>query len=92
MDTAVRHVVGSTRMIKDLPGDENTVSKWIGAVDADLRALRLFTAGLRRDLNARRSRTDPGVQLRRRRRQRQPRVKQLKAAMYGAPNPTCSAN
>jgi hypothetical protein len=36
-------------MIKDLSGDENTLTKWIGAVDADLPALRSFPSGLRRD-------------------------------------------
>jgi len=39
-------------MIKDLSGDQNTLTKWIGAVDADLPQLRSFTAGLRRDLDA----------------------------------------
>jgi hypothetical protein len=52
MDAAARHVAGFARMIKDLYGDENTLTKWIGAVDADLPALRSFTTGLRRDLNA----------------------------------------
>jgi hypothetical protein len=37
LDAAVRHVAGFARMIKDLSGDENTLTKWIGAVDADLR-------------------------------------------------------
>jgi hypothetical protein len=39
-------------MIKDLSGDENTLTKWIGAVDADLPALGVFTSALRRDLAA----------------------------------------
>lgn len=72
LDAAVNHVAGFARMIKDLSGDENTLTKWIGAVDADLPALRSFTAGLRRDQAAVVRRTDPGVQLRRRRRHRQP--------------------
>ena len=52
MDAAVRHVAGFARMIKDLSGDENTLTTWIGAVNADLPALRSFTAGLRRDPDA----------------------------------------
>jgi transposase len=52
LDAAARHVAGFARMIKDPSGDENTLTKWIGAVDADLPALRSFTAGLRRDLDA----------------------------------------
>ncbi len=52
MDAAVKHVAGFARMIKDLSGDENPLSKWIGAVDADLPELRSFTAGLRRDQDA----------------------------------------
>lgn len=52
LNAAVRHVAGFARMIKDLSGDENTLTKWIGAVDADLPALRSFTGGLRRDMDA----------------------------------------
>jgi hypothetical protein len=52
VDAAVRHVAGFARMIKDLSGDQHTLTKWIGAVDADLPSLRSFTAGLRRDLDA----------------------------------------
>ena len=52
LDAAVRHVAWFARMIKDLSGDENTLTKWMGAVDADLPALRSFTSGLRRDLDA----------------------------------------
>jgi len=52
LDAAVRHVAGFARMIKDLSGEENALTKWIGAVDADLPALRSFTTGLRRDLTA----------------------------------------
>ena len=52
LDSAVRHVAGFARMIKDLSGDENTLTKWMGAVDADLPALRSFTTGLRRDPDA----------------------------------------
>ncbi len=51
-DAATRHVAGFARMIKDLSGDEHTLTKWMGAVDADLPPLRSFTAGLRRDLDA----------------------------------------
>ena len=51
LDAAVRHVAGFARMIKDLSGDQNTLTKWIVAVDADLPVLRSFTAGLRRDLH-----------------------------------------
>jgi len=39
-------------MIKDLSGDRDTPSFWMGAVDADLPLLRSFTTGLRRDLDA----------------------------------------
>ena len=52
LDAAVRHVAGFARMMKDLSGDRNTLTKWIGAVDADLPPLRSFTVGLRRDLDA----------------------------------------
>lgn len=86
LDAAVRHVAGFARMIKDLSGDANTLTKWIGAVDADLPALRVFTSGLRRDLAA----VVAGLTL--------PynsgavegtvnRIKQLKAAMYGGAKP-----
>jgi hypothetical protein len=51
-DAAVRHVASLARMIKNLSGNENTLTKWIGAVDADLPALRSLTGGLRRDLAA----------------------------------------
>jgi len=86
LDAAVRHVAGFARMIKDLSGDENTLTKWIGAVDADLPALRSFTAGLRRDLDAvvagltlyyNSGAVEGTVN----------RVKQLKAAMYGRAKP-----
>ena len=72
LDAAVRHVAGFARMIKDLSGDENTLTKWMGAVDADLPALRSFTAGLRRDLDAVVAGLTLRVQLRRGRRHRQP--------------------
>ena len=73
-------------MIKDLYGDENMLTTWIGAVDAVLPALRSFTAGLRRD----RAAVVAGLTL--------PynsgavegtvnRIKQLKAAMYGRAKP-----
>jgi transposase len=86
LDAAVKHVAGFARMIKDLSGDENMLTKWIGAVDADLPALRSFNAGLRRDLAA----VVAGLTL--------PynsgavegtvnRIKQLKAAMYGRAKP-----
>ena len=40
-------------MIKDLSGDRNTLTAWMGAVVADdLPALHSFTAGLRRDQDA----------------------------------------
>ena len=86
LDAAVRHVAEFARMIKNLSGDENTLTKWIGAVDADLPALRVFTSGLTRDLAA----VVAGLTL--------PynsgavegtvnRIKQLKAAMYGRAKP-----
>jgi transposase len=86
LDAAVRHVAGFARMIKDLSGDEAMLSKWMGAVDADLPALRSFTAGLRRDLAAvvagltldyNSGAVEGTVN----------RVKQLKAAMYGRAKP-----
>ncbi len=86
LDAAVRHVAGFARMIKDLSGDENTLTKWIGAVNADLPALRVFTSGLRRDLAAvvagltlphNSSAVEGTVN----------RIKQLKAAMYGRAKP-----
>jgi len=40
LDAAVRHVAGFARMIKDLSGDKTTLTKWMGAVDADLRCAR----------------------------------------------------
>jgi len=52
LDTAVRHVAGFARMIKDLSGDKDTLTGWMSAVDSDLPALRSFTTGLRRDLDA----------------------------------------
>ena len=86
LDAAVRHVAGFARMIKDLSGEENALTKWIGAVDADLPALRSFTTGLRRDLTAvvaglileySSGAVEGTVN----------RVKQLKAAMYGRAKP-----
>ncbi len=52
VDAAVRHGAGFARMIKDLSGDRDTLAVWMDAVDADLPALRSFTAGLCRDLHA----------------------------------------
>jgi len=86
LDAAVRHVAGFARMIKDLSGDENTLTKWIGAVDADLPALRSFTAGLRRDLDA----VVAGLTLHYNSGAVEGtvnRIKQLKAAMYGRAKP-----
>jgi transposase len=86
LDAAVRHVAGFARMIKDLSGDENTLAKWIGAVDADLPALRSFTAGLRRDLDA----VVAGLTMRYNSGAVEGtvnRIKQLKTAMYGRAKP-----
>jgi transposase len=86
LDAAVRHVAGFARMIKDLSGDENALTKWIGAVDADLPALRSFTTGLRRDLTA----VVAGLTLEYSSGAVEGtvnRVKQLKAAMYGRAKP-----
>ncbi|HZM67217.1 MAG TPA: ISL3 family transposase [Nakamurella sp.] len=86
LDAAVRHVAGFARMIKDLSGDQNTLTKWMGAVDADLPVLRSFTAGLRRDLDAvvagltldyNSGAVEGNVN----------RIKQLKTAMYGRAKP-----
>jgi len=52
IDAAVRHVAGFARMIKDLSGDKDTLTGWMAAVDHDLPALRSFTVGLYRDLEA----------------------------------------
>jgi len=91
LDAAVRHVAGFARMIKDLSRDEAMLSKWMGAVDADLPALRPFTAGLRRDLDAvvagltldyNSGAVEGTVN----------RIKQLKTAMYGRANPTFCAS
>jgi len=52
IDAAVKHVAGFARMIKDLSGDKDTLTGWMAAVDHDLPALRSFTVGLRRDIEA----------------------------------------
>ena len=52
IDAAVRHVAGFARLIKDLSGDNDTLTAWTAALDHDLPALRPFTRGLRRDLEA----------------------------------------
>jgi len=52
IDAAVKHVAGFARMIKDLSGDKDTLTGWMAAVDHDLPAMRSFTRGLRRDLEA----------------------------------------
>ncbi len=86
LDAAVRHVAGFARMIKDLSGDENTLTKWTGAVDADLPALRSFTRGLRRDLDA----VVAGLTLEYNSGPLEGtvnRIKQLKSAMYGRAKP-----
>ena len=86
LDAAVRHVAGFARMIKDLSGDQNTLTKWIGAVDADLPPLRSFTAGLRRDLDA----VVAGLTLQYNSGAVEGtvnRIKQLKTAMYGRAKP-----
>jgi len=73
-------------VIKDLSGDKNTLTKWIGAVDADLPALRSFTTGLRRDLDA----VVAGLTMRHNSGAVEgtvDRIKQLKAAMYGRAKP-----
>ena len=61
-------------------------TKWIGAVEADLPALRSFTAGLRRDLDA----VVAGLTLHYNSGAVEGtvnRIKQLKAAMYGRAKP-----
>jgi transposase len=86
IDAAVRRVAGFARMIKDLSGDKDTLTGWMGAVDADLPMLRSFTVGLRRDLDAvvagltlayNSGAVEGTVN----------RIKQLKAAMYGRAKP-----
>ena len=52
IDAAVKHVAGFARMIKDLSGDQDKLTQWMAAVDHDLPALRTFTVGLHRDLEA----------------------------------------
>jgi transposase len=69
-------------MIKDLSGDRETLTKWMGAVDADLS----FTAGLRCDLDA----VVAGLTLKYNSGAVEStvnRIKQLKAAMYGRAKP-----
>jgi hypothetical protein len=86
LDAAVRHVAGYARMIKDLYGDKNTLTGWMGTVDADLPVLHSFTAGLRRDLDA----TVAGLTLEYNSGAVEGtvnRIKQLKTAMYGRANP-----
>ena len=86
LDAAVRHVAGYARMIKDLYGDKNTLTGWMGTVDADLPVLHSFTAGLRRDLDA----TVAGLTLEYNSGAVEGtvnRIKQLKTALYGRANP-----
>jgi transposase len=74
------------RMIKDLSGDKNILTKWMGVVDADLPMLRSFTAGLRRDLDA----AVAGLTLEYRSGAVEGtvnRIKQLNMAMYGRAKP-----
>jgi hypothetical protein len=52
IDAAVKHVAGFARMIKDLSGDKDRLTGWMAAVDHDLPALRSFTRGLHRDIQA----------------------------------------
>ena len=73
-------------MIKDLSGAKDTLTGWMGAVDADLPALRSFTAGLRRDLDA----VVAGLTLEYNSGAVEGtvnRIKQLKPAMYGRAKP-----
>src|SRR5664279_5312117 len=72
LDAAVRHVAGFARMIKDLSGDENTLTKWMGAVDADLPAPAVVHRRPAPRPGRRRRRADHGLQLRCGRRHRQP--------------------
>jgi hypothetical protein len=86
LNAAVRHVAGFARMIKDLSGDKNTLTKWMGAVDTDLPMLRSFTAGVRRDLDA----VVAGLTLEYNSGAVEGtvnRIKQLKSAMYGRAKP-----
>ncbi len=86
IDAAVRRVAGFARMIKDLSGDKDTLTGWMGAVDADLPPLRSFTAGLRRDLDA----VVAGLTLEYNSGAVEGtvnRIKQIKAAMYGRAKP-----
>jgi len=74
LDADVRHVAGFARMITDLSGDENTLTKWIGAVDGRRRLARPAVVHHRPAPRPgrRRRQADHGLQLRRRRRHRQP--------------------
>ena len=86
IDAAVRRVAWFARMIKDLSGDKDALTKWMSAVDADLPPLRSFTAGLRRDLDA----VVAGLTLEYNSGAVEGtvnRIKQLKAAMYGRAKP-----
>jgi transposase len=86
LNAAVRHVARFARMIKDLSGDKNILTKWMGVVDADLPMLRSFAAGLRRDLDA----AVAGLTLEYRSGAVEGtvnRIKQLNMAMYGRAKP-----
>ena len=79
---------GGGRAAAREPGrvDRATLTKWMGAVDADPAALRSFTAGLRRDLDA----VVAGLTLEYNSGAVEGtvnRIKQLKAAMYGRAKP-----
>ena len=72
LDAAVRHLAGFSRMIKDLSGDQNTLTKWIGAVDADLPDPTVVHRRAAPRPGRRGRRADPGLQLRCGRRHREP--------------------
>ena len=63
MDAIVRHVAGFARMIKDLSGDKDTLTRWMGAVDADLPPLRSFHRGVAPRPGCRRRWPHSGIQL-----------------------------
>jgi hypothetical protein len=72
IDAAVRRVAGFARMIKDLSGDKDALTKWMSAVDADPAAAALVHRRAAPRPGRRGRRPHPGVQLRRFRGNRQP--------------------
>ena len=78
-------------MIKDLSGDQDTLTVWTAALDHDLPTLRPFTRGLRRDLEA----VTAGLTLPYNSGAVEGTVNKIKARkmqMFGRAKPTCCGN